>query len=195
MNTPADLEAIIAKWPKGLTEPRFRLGEQHALQELYNNSKSRGSVSMRSNELAARLCMSEAQLETLMRPITHRHVQYRNNMYSLRSDGLMIFESPYNTNSKLIICLHDLQALDKKIELPDAARAAGMGEFSITKYYLRQLEKQSLVNIWDEKYQDKIRNSFKLTGLGWHLAEYLIKVKNIKPKIYVNGYKRYEKVF
>ena len=188
MHTPQDLEAILSNWKRNLIVPNLRLGEQHALEEIFKNSRSRGTLSMFSNDLAARLCMSRAQLTNLMQPLVNRQVYYRNDAYSLRSDGLMIFESPYDTYSKLVICLHDLQALDKKIELPSVARASGMGEFSVTKYYLLRLSEQSLVTIWDEKIQDKMYNSFKLTGLGWHLAEYLIKIKNIKPKLYINGY-------
>jgi len=191
MHTPQDLEAILSNWKRNLIVPNLRLGEQHALEEIFKNSQSKGTLSMFSNELAARLCMSQAQLYNMMQPLVNRQVYYRNDNYSLRSDGLMMFESPYDTYSKLIICLHDLQARDKNIELPVVARASGMGEFSVTKYYLLRLSEQSLVNIWDEKCQDRIRNSFKLTGLGWHLAEYLIKVKNIKPKLYINGYNNY----
>ena len=191
MHTPQDLEAILSNWKRNLIVPNLRLGEQHALEEIFKNSQSRGTLSMFSNDLAARLCMSRAQLTNLMQPLVNRQVYYRNDAYSLRSDGLMIFESPYDTYSKLVICLHDLQALDKKIELPSVARASGMGEFSVTKYYLLRLSEQSLVTIWDEKIQDKMYNSFKLTGLGWHLAEYLIKVKNIKPKLYINGHNNY----
>jgi len=191
MHTPQDLEAILSNWKRNLIVPNLRLGEQHALEEIFKNSQSRGTLSMFSNDLAARLCMSRAQLTNLMQPLVNRQVYYRNDAYSLRSDGLMIFESPYDTYSKLVICLHDLQALDKKIELPSVARASGMGEFSVTKYYLLRLSEQSLVTIWDEKIQDKMYNSFKLTGLGWHLAEYLIKIKNIKPKLYINGHNNY----
>lgn len=127
--------------------------------------------------------LGELYKKTYVKFVRQQHGNYSNPSYELKHFGRQVFESEREIKTNIIkqmAFIKERHQLDY-VYITNIAAKSGLGRYSITRFYIKELERQQIVHYRNDIQDNAInmlKEGAKLTSIGEALVD-LFKQQNL----------------